>query len=127
MFQCTAVVEQDPSAKRVRSNGFWITFENDWTISVQWGAMTYSDNHDMTFMEAFAKKDLSSKDAEITAWNEDDTMWWDFDEKKPVTSNRYVKGWVKPDELIGYMQDVSEIALDVTTASEYEYLNKEEV
>jgi len=127
MFQCTAVVEQDPSAKRVRSNGFWITFENDWTISVQWGAMTYSDNHDMTFMEAFAKKDLSSKVAEITAWNEDDTMWWDFDEKKPVTSNRYVKGWVKPDELIGYMQDVSEIALDVTTASEYEYLNKEEV
>tara|TARA_R110002020_G_C15917818_1_gene742540 strand:+ start:223 stop:468 length:246 start_codon:yes stop_codon:yes gene_type:complete len=81
----------------------------------------------MTFMEAFAKKDLSSKDAEIAAWNEDDTMWWDFDGKKPVHSGGYVKGWVKPDELIGYMQDVSEIALDVITASEYEYLNKEEV
>ena len=54
-------------------------------------------------------------------------MWWDFDGKKPVKSGGYVKGWVKPNELIGYMQEVSEIALDVITASEYEYLNKEEV
>ena len=60
-------------------------------------------------MEAFAKKDLSSKDAEIAAWNEDDTMWWDFDGKKPVRSGGYVKGWVTPDELIGYMQEVSEV------------------
>ena len=127
MFQCTAVVEQDPSAKRVRSNGFWITFENGWTVSVTWAPGTYNANRGMTFMEAFAKKDLSSKDAEIAAWNEDDTMWWDFDGKKPIKSGGYVKGWVKPDELIGYMQEVSEIALDVITASEYEYLNKEEV
>ena len=109
MFQCTAVVEQDPSAKRVRSNGFWITFKNGWTVSVTWAPGTYNDNRGMTFMEAFAKKDLSSKDAEIAAWNEDDTMWWDFDGKKPVHSGGYVKGWVKPDELIECMKDVSEI------------------
>ena len=112
MFQCTAVVKQKvyPNSQVERSNGFWITFENDWTISVTWAPMTYSDNRDMTFMEAFAKSDLSSKRAEIAAWNKDD-MWWDFDEKKPVTSDDYdaVKGWVKPDELTGYMKDVSEI------------------
>ena len=95
MFQCTAVVKQKvyPNSQVERSNGFWITFENDWTISVTWAPMTYSDNRDMTFMEAFAKSDLSSKRAEIAAWNKHD-MWWDFDEKKPVTSDDYdaVKG-----------------------------------
>jgi hypothetical protein len=29
-----------------RHRGFHLTFENGWTISVQWGAGMYSDNHD---------------------------------------------------------------------------------
>jgi hypothetical protein len=32
--------------------GFHITFENGWTISVQWGAGTYSDNHDAFLADA---------------------------------------------------------------------------
>ena len=121
MFECSVTMA-------AKASGFCVTFENEWTISVQWGPGNYADNYDEPFTcQEREGALLQSKVAEIAAFNKAETMWWDFDEKKPVHSGGYVKGWVKPDELIGYMQDVSEIALDVITASEYEYLNKEEV
>ncbi len=121
MFECSVRMG-------AKASGFCVTFENGWTISVQWGPGSYTDNYDepVTCQEREGAL-LQSKVAEIAAYNKAETMWWDFDERRPVNPHGYVKGWVKPNELIGYMQEVSEIALDVITASEYEYLNKEEV
>ena len=103
MFQCSV-------GMGAKASGFCVTFENGWTISVQWGPGNYADNHDVAFTcQEREGALLSSKVAEIAAWNKPDTMWWDFDEKKPVNSAGYVKGWVKPNELIGYMKNVSEI------------------
>ena len=102
MFKCSV-------RTGAKGSGFCVTFENGWTISVQWGPGNYADNYDLTPTEAREEGALQqSKFAEIAAWNKADT-WWDFDEKKPVRSGGSVKGWVKPNELIGSMKDVSEI------------------
>lgn len=42
--------------------GFHITFENGWTISVQWGAGTYSDNHD-----AFSRYEVKNTSADYVS------------------------------------------------------------
>jgi|TARA_R100000687_G_C6325316_1_gene106991 hypothetical protein len=94
--------------------GFQITFDNGWTISVQWGPGNYSDNQ----MEAWVGGDLSglhervteSTTAEIAAWDADDAFWWDFSKGSRVKAGSSVKGWVKPDQLVGYMQEVSQIS-----------------
>jgi hypothetical protein len=43
------------------NSGFRITFENGFTISVQWGAGTHSDN----LTEDFHHKNLSSRTSEV--------------------------------------------------------------
>ena len=137
MFKCDAVVKQKvyPNSKVERSSGFWITFENDWTISVQWGPGRYADNRGMTFMEAFADCDLTSKVVEIAGWHEIpceecfdgfwldpdceecsgtgkvEDYWYDFDKREPCKPSSYVKGWVTADELLGHMRDVSRIGI----------------
>ena len=116
MFKCDAVVKQKvyPNSKVERSSGFWITFENDWTISVQWGPGRYADNRGMTFMEAFADCDLTSKVVEIAGWHEIpceecfdgfwldpdceecsgtgkvEDYWYDFDKREPCKPSSYV-------------------------------------
>ena len=84
--------------------GFHITFDNGWTISVQWGpgnrAGPVRNAEDLIGME--------STTADIFAWNINDT-WWNFATHKPVKAGEYEKAGIRPDELIGYMQEVSRI------------------
>lgn len=46
-----------------RNSGFHITFQNEWTVSVQWGEFNHSDAGKTT--------------AEIAAWDKDEN-WHDF-------------------------------------------------
>ena len=75
-------------------DGFWAKFDNGWTMSVQWGLGNYMTN---------------AKTAEIAAWDEDDTLWWDFIRHKPVPPCTEVLGHVRSDELGGYLDEIASI------------------
>ena len=55
--------------KSTRRKGFHMSFENGLTVSVQFGAGNYCDNHwDTDFA---CQKDAQSSDAEVAIWHED--------------------------------------------------------
>ena len=72
-------------------NGFHIAFSNGYSISVQWGAGTYSDNQHLTDIRQRAM----SKCVEVAAFGRDGKMIGD------------PKGWVDVDDLPAIMKDVS--------------------
>lgn len=71
-------------------NGFQITFENGWTVSVQFSWCNYCSNQHKKHHTIY-----SSSDAEIAAWDENG-VWYRFE-------NDTVKGWVKADEVVDFM------------------------
>lgn len=93
------------------SGGFQMTFENGWTISVQWGYGNYCANRDK-------KGSFPCPDAEIAAWPNGKVSdnvrvlcehWFDFggygegEDYYP----EHVKGWCKPDEVLKYMNMIA--------------------
>lgn len=69
------------------SRGFWMTYANGWTVSVQFGLGNYCENRDGT--------EMKSRDAEIAAWDRDGN-WYRFE-------NDDVKGHVTPEEATEFM------------------------
>ena len=70
------------------NTGFQMTFENGWTVSVQWGPGNYISDRGHNGM---------SEDAEIAAWDKDGN-WYYFEDQ-----NDNVKGWVSADEVSRFM------------------------
>ena len=109
-----------------------MTFDNGYTVSVQWGACTYSDHHNFpegirhsstkTFQEWIESprnkeniaKGWKSRTAEVAVWtlkgSEDDPQktWYD-----PITlttdNNSDVKGWLQTDEVAEIISNVANI------------------
>ena len=73
--------------------GFHITFPNKYTVSVQFGPGSYTENRDMPF-EALGKKAIMSKDAECAVLGPND----DF--APPVGWDADVKGHMTPEEVL---------------------------
>lgn len=76
------------------NKGFHMTFENGWTLSVQFGAGDYCDNYNHSLEPIPA-----SRDAEIAAWN-DQGEWLKIDDNGEVLGN------VTPDMLVEYINKV---------------------
>lgn len=72
-------------------NGFQITFNNGYTVSVQFSKHTYSDGGETT--------------AEVAAWGPEPEHKW-------VKINEYddVKGYCSPDDVLGIMNMVANLA-----------------
>ena len=70
------------------SNGFHMTFENGWTISVQIGKGNYISDRE---------HDGQSVDAEIAAWDKNGE-WYTFED-----SQDQVLGWQTPDQVLFWM------------------------
>jgi hypothetical protein len=83
--------------------GFSMTFENGWTVSVQWGPGNYCENRDMNAMAHYQRDGryecLDSKDAEIAAWDKDGN-WYRMDGDS-------VKGWVRPDGVANFIAKIA--------------------
>jgi hypothetical protein len=77
------------------NTGFQITFENGWTVSVQFGKLNYCSNRIYT-----SGKEMFSKcpDAEIAAWDENG-VWHQFEHDT-------VLGYCKPDEVADFIAKV---------------------
>jgi hypothetical protein len=78
--------------------GFQMTFENGWTVSVQFGVFNYCANKNAV-PGAVEKGECA--DAEIAAWNSKG-RWFSFGSDE-------VKGWVSPDEVAEFMVKISKM------------------
>jgi hypothetical protein len=63
---------------------------------------------------------------EIAAWDEDDTVWWDFEAGKPVSPSSSVLGWVTSKKLGEYMDDIASITMSSTELQLVSRLSPEE-
>lgn len=92
-----------------RRNGFHMTFDNGYTISVQWGIGTYSDNHlDMSFD---FDKIKPSKTAEIAVLDSNEDLVDFLDDFLPKhlqnNSDGRVCGYATPNDVLYVMKKVA--------------------
>lgn len=84
------------------NKGFQITFENGWTVSVQFGHMNYCDNQDI--LASFDHEEgQTSPNAEIAAfdhrgWYRDDSMTDD------------VIGWQSPAQVLAFINKIAALS-----------------
>ena len=76
-------------------SGFHMTFDNGYTISVQWGSANYCDNRSYGYGEAKPE----SKTAEVAVWGPDG-------EWVKLGDNDDVLGWVTADRVLEIMTAV---------------------
>ena len=77
---------------RDNGNGFHITFENGWTVSVQWDRGNYCERSSR-YSDEYAPN-APSKNAEVSAW-------------KGQGKSDNSKGWQTPAEVLAYMAEVA--------------------
>ena len=86
--------------------GFRIKFENDWSISVQWGPGNYCKNNYIDMMEFYAtpasKIKIQSEDAEIAIFKPDNSFY------RPEEWSDDVLGHVEPRDVLKWMNFVSQ-------------------
>lgn len=75
--------------------GFHITFENGWTVSVQFGSINYCARRTIEKKLATKLEDNESATAEIAAWDSDNN-WYDF-------GNDKVLGWQSPKDVLNFL------------------------
>jgi hypothetical protein len=89
---------------KTRNQGFHLTFENGWTISVQIGALNYCGDYPDNEMDRNDYTKLDSKpcqriNAEIAYWQNDGPM-------ESFEDGDTVKGWVSPDEIAEWIYKI---------------------
>ena len=79
--------------------GFHITFENGWTVSVQFGRGNYCDNRNISSMAPVP----ASRTAEVAAWDSNVKMF-EFEDGNTV------QGWMPPEEVLAFMNKIAAMA-----------------
>ena len=85
--------------KITRGTGFQMTFENGWTISVQFGYANYCDNNRHPDGFDFGKNldIVQSSDAEIAIWDSEGS-WYTFEDGDTV------KGYCSANEVATWIE-----------------------
>lgn len=87
----------------IEGSGFHMTFENGWTVSVQFRPWNYCDNKDYQQSVVDWRPNpnkYSCNNAEIAAWDKDDN-WYNFD------NDDTVKGYVSANQIANFIQKIS--------------------
>jgi hypothetical protein len=88
--------------RSVSNKGFQVTFENGWTVSVQFGSGNYCDARDysLPFGAEQGKSEHECKSAETAVWGPDgkfvQPLWHD-------QQNDDVQGWQSPADVLKLM------------------------
>ena len=82
--------------KITRNKGFHITFDNDVTVSVQFGAGNYCQHHNEEIKSEIPKKDIESVDAEVAIWKKSGI--WITREFRD--ENDDIFGWQSPEQVL---------------------------
>ena len=77
---------------RDNGNGFHITFENGWTVSVQWDRGNYCERSGPWNAQPAPNK--PSKNAEVACW-------------KGERKSEDCRGWQTPAEVLAYINEVA--------------------
>ena len=86
--------------------GFHMTFENGLTISVQWGAGNYCDNHFPEDMDFSCRKDAHSDTAEIAVMYGREFVPIDPFVPEHCSHDGTVCGWMTPEDVLYAMNKV---------------------
>ena len=98
------------------NGGFQIDYSNGWTVSVQWGAGTYGDNHTSMTMDT-PSEGWESRTAEVASWRTNaryTEVWYDgycsidsvdVDDVGCITTA--VRGHMDVSEVMDYMRMIS--------------------
>lgn len=81
------------------NSGFKMTFENGWTISVQFGTRNYCENRGFGIDEFDTDVPKTSTNAEIAIWDSNNE-WFNF-------GGNIVMGWVSTNEVAEWIKKVS--------------------
>ena len=95
-----------------QNKGFQLTFENGWTVSVQWGPGNYCERqcHDVRGFDAPMSNEFAvngcwpSTTAEVAAWNSAGE-WLPFEYDT-------VEGWQNTDEVAAFVSKVAALPAD---------------
>lgn len=87
--------------------GFHMTFPNGLTVSVQWGAGNYCDNHFPADLDFTLTKDAKSDTAEVAVIGPDGEFidpqqFFDRD----INSDGDVAGWLSPSDVVDLLVSV---------------------
>lgn len=87
--------------------GFHMTFPNGLTVSVQWGAGNYCDNHFPKDMDFTFSKDAESDTAEVAVIDQqgefiDPQRFFDYE----INSDGEVAGWLDPSQVVELLANV---------------------
>jgi hypothetical protein len=88
--------------KITRGKGFHMTFDNGWTVCVQWGTGNYGDHYwvvDSSTDEEVGAQ--GSATAEVAAWDKD-RNWYKVNEASDT-----VRGYVSTDEVLAFMTKIA--------------------
>ena len=105
-----------------RGSGFHLTFDNNWTVSVQFSGGHYCDNRNQKWnfaQKQAAKGDsISSSDAEIAVWNNSPSM------EMVWLENDNVRGWTSANEVAQVIHKVSTAKPTLTSKQMTKRLSK---
>lgn len=79
--------------------GFQLTFENGWTVSIQFGFGNYCANYDDPIINNEYVKAHQCPDAEIAAWDKDKN-WYQF------TNDDQVSGYHSADSVARFIEHI---------------------
>lgn len=87
--------------------GFHMTFENGLTVSVQWGAGNYCDNHFPKDMDFTFSKDAESDTAEVAVIDQrdefiDPQQFFSYE----ISSDGMVAGYLDPSQVVELLANV---------------------
>jgi|SRR3990167_5894555 len=83
------------------NKGFHITFENGWTVSVQFGGGNYCDNYDSKIGSEHDSRGMTSGNAEVAYWPPDGKM------QRFRTSGDTVAGRYTPRQVLNLLKKVA--------------------
>jgi hypothetical protein len=81
--------------------GFQITFDNGYTVSVQWGNGNYCTNRD-------GENGFDSRTAEVAVYREDERNVTDINSGFYPINGERVRGWQTPEQVAKLIQKVAE-------------------
>jgi hypothetical protein len=93
-----------------RGTGFILTFDNGWTVSVQFGSGNYCPNQYKPEKDIVNNGMCESSSAEIAAWwgtSELDSNWWVFNPRDKEGPLHTVKGWCTSDVVADFISHIS--------------------
>ena len=98
--------------------GFHISFENGLTVSVQWGAGNYCDNHFPNDMDFSYNKDAKSDTAEVAVIETSTGKFLNANDFVPtelsdeLMEGDVVIGWLTPEQLVDFLMSVKNTNVD---------------